>query len=272
MMERLSPGHLHGNTVRTLKVADFILTEATFQPYSKLAQHAHENSYFCFVLQGSYTERYGRQEVTCRPATLTFCASGQTHDDSVHDAAARIFVLEISSRWIERLRADSLRLENTSEFYGGRLARLCGRLNREFHNTDTAADLAIEGLALEILAEATRQPQAGNTRAPRWLRHAREMIVENFPESLQLTQIASQVHVHPVYLAAAFRQKYGVTIGEFVRKLRIEQACAELTKGDHSLVEIGLRAGFADQSHFSKVFKSYVGTTPAKYRRIVRGS
>ena len=108
--------------------------------------------------------------------------------------------------------------------------------------------------------------------APPWLRQAREIIVEHFSETLKLTQIAAEVGVHPVYLATAFRQKFGVTVGEFVRQLRIEHACAELIKGDLPLAAIALQAGFADQSHFSKVFKLYVGMTPHKYRNIVRSS
>src|SRR5204863_7511828 len=118
-------------------------------------------------------------------------------------------------------------LESTFEFYGGPGTRLGARLNREFHKTDSAAKLAIEGLALELLAEAARQPSYRIGAAPPWLRQAREMIVEHFAETLKLTQIAAEVGIHPVYLAAAFRQKFGVTIGEFVRQLRIEHACAE---------------------------------------------
>jgi AraC family transcriptional regulator len=98
------------------------------------------------------------------------------------------------------------------------------------------------------------------------------MIVEHFSETLTLTQIAQVVGVHPVYLATAFRKKFGLTIGEFVRKLRIEHACDELIKGDLPLAAIALDAGFVDQSHFSKVFKLQVGTTPANYRRIFRSS
>lgn len=152
------------------------------------------------------------------------------------------------------------------------MPQLCARLYREFNKTDTAAKLAIEGLALELLAEAARQPYTGIGAPPAWLRQAREMIVEHFTETLKLTQIAAEVGVHPVYLATAFRQKFGVTIGEFVRKLRIEHACAELMKEDLPLTAIALQAGFVDQSHFSKVFRLYVGMTPHKYRNIVRSS
>ena len=272
VIERLRPGCLHGRVTKSLGVADFILTESVFYPHSRLPRHAHESSYFCFGLQGVYTERYGNREVVCQPSTLTFRASGQIHEDLIHGAEARVFVLEISPRWIEKLRADSLTLRITSEFCGGALPQLCARLNREFNKTDTAAKLAIEGLALELLAEAARQPNAGIRTAPPWLRQAREMIGEHFPETLKLTQIAAEVGVHPVYLATAFRQKFGVTIGEFVRKLRIENACAELMKGDLPLTAIALQAGFVDQSHFSKVFKLYMGMTPHKYRNIVRSS
>ena len=58
VMERLRPGCLYGRVTKSLGVADFILTETAFDPHSRLPRHAHENSYFCFVLQGAYTERY----------------------------------------------------------------------------------------------------------------------------------------------------------------------------------------------------------------------
>lgn len=272
MVEKLRPGSLQGCITKSLRVSDFILTEATYNARSRLARHAHERSYFCFVLHGTYTERYGRREILCKPSSVTFRASDETHEALLHDTDSRVFVIEISPRWIETLRADSLSLKSDHDFYEGATPRLCASLNREFHKTDTAARLAMEGLAIELLAEASRQRSTSVRTVPAWLKQAREMIVEQFPEALQLAQIAGAVGVHPVYLATAFREKFGITIGEFVRKLRIEHACAELVKGDLPLATIALQAGFVDQSHFSKVFKLYIGTTPARYRRQFRRS
>jgi AraC family transcriptional regulator len=194
------------------------------------------------------------------------------HEARLHDTNVRVFMLEISPRWIERLREDSLTLGSSSEFFGGALPYLGTRLNREFHQTDRAAHLAIEGLAIELVAEAARQPATSLRTIPRWLCQAREIIAEQFDEKLGLAYVAAQVGVHPVHLATTFRQKYGVTIGEFVRQLRIEHACSQLANRDLPLAAIALQAGFADQSHFSKTFKLYVGTTPANYRKIVCGS
>lgn len=272
MVQKLLPGSLQGRVTKSLRVSDFVLTEASYDARSRLPPHTHERSYFCFVRHGTYTERYGRQEILCKPSSVTFRASDETHEATLHDADSRVFVVEISPRWIETLRADSLSLGSTYEFCGGRIPRLCASLNREFHKTDSAAKLAIEGLAMELLAEASRQRSTRVRSMPSWLKQAREMIIEHSPEALQLTQIAAAVGVHPVYLATAFRENFGVTIGELVRKLRIEHACEELVKRDLPLATIALQAGFVDQSHFSKVFKSYVGTTPAKYRRSFRRS
>ena len=272
MVEKLRPGSVQGRVTKSLNVSDFILTEAAYDARARLPPHAHERSYFCFVLQGAYTERYGLREILCKPSTVTYRASDEPHEAFLHDIKSRVFVVEISPRWIELLRADSLSLRSAHDFCGGAAPRLCARLNREFHKTDTAAKLAIEGLTLELLADAARQRSTRAQSAPPWLKQAREMIIEHFPETLQLTQIAAEVGVHPVYLATAFREKFGVTIGEFVRKLRIEHACDELKKGDLPLAAIALQAGFVDQSHFSRLFKLYVGTTPGKYRKAFRYS
>jgi hypothetical protein len=134
MVEKLQPGRFHGHVAKSLTISDFTLTETVHAADSRWARHAHENSYFCFVLQGAYTERYGQREVVCNPATVTFRSAGETHEDIVHEAASRVFVVEISPRWIEKLRADSLTLRTTSEFCGGALPRC-----RDFQHGATQA-------------------------------------------------------------------------------------------------------------------------------------
>lgn len=268
MAERLKPGCLHGRVVKSLDVANFILTESVYEATSFLPEHAHENSFFCFVLKGIYTEKYGRNELVCQPSTVTFRASGETHENRFHKFDGRVFVVEIPPKWIDKLRGASLKLPNALEFTNPVLPKLSARLNYEFHLADNASFLAIEGLIYEMMAEAARQSSPFSEKnTPRWLKQARELIAEQFAENLTLEQIASQVGVHPVYFASVFKQKYGCTVGEFIRRRKIEYACREILKGELSLADISLEAGFADQSHFSKIFKLYTGLTPANYRK-----
>lgn len=268
VIEKRPAGCLYGRIVKNLEVSGFVLTETAHLSGSRYPLHAHENAYFCFVLQGMYTERYRGRDLLYKPFTLTFRSSGETHEDLVHAPGGRVFVLEIPALWVEKLHDEGLTLRPTLEVFNGTLPQLAARLNQEFHKSDGAARLAIEGLVLEMLAEAVRKSSTiSESSIPPWLRQAREMIIEQFSESWSLEQLASQVGVHPVHLAKTFRQKYGQPVGAFVRKLRIDYACAELASDVLSVSAIALKAGFADQSHFTKTFKSHLGTTPARYRR-----
>jgi len=89
-----------------------------------------------------------------------------------------------------------------------------------------------------------------------------------FPESylIGLGELAEIVGVHPTYLGRAFRAHYGLSVGEYGRRLRLAWAAAELARGEKPLAEIATSAGFADQSHFTRVFRRHIGTTPARYR------
>ena len=58
--------------------------------------------------------------------------------------------------------------------------------------------------------------------------------------------------------------------GEYIRQLRVEYACRQLSSSSTALAEIASAAGFSDQSHFSRTFKRQIGMTPSQYRAISR--
>lgn len=272
MAEKLLPGCSHGKTIKTLEVAEFIITENIHPANTQLSEHSHENAHFCFVLQGSYSEFHNKEEVMCKPSTLTFRPSGELHKDYFHDRDVRVFIIEIPAKWIEKLHDNSLRLNHAANFQNGLLPQLVTRVNREFHQMDTASALIIEGLTLELLAETARRSSSHfiERTIPFWLRQAKDILHARFAENLTLEQIAAEVKIHPVHLASVFRQKYQCTVGEYIRRLRIEYACREISKGETPLAIIALEAGFANQGHFSSTFKRQTGFTPASYRNFFR--
>jgi AraC family transcriptional regulator len=269
MVSRLEAGCLHGKVLKSLQVSDFILSETWHHAKSVLLKHSHSNPYFCFVLQGTYTELYGKKELTCNPSTLTFRSADEEHEDRFHDKDGRVFVVEIPPRWTEKLRENSLKLNSSNKFQNNLLFSLITKLNREFHYIDSASHLAIEGLTIEIIAEAARSSVSTvERREPDWLNRAVELLHSSFFDNLTLENIGLQVGVHPVHLATVFRQKFNCTVGEYTRRLKIEYACRQISSGELPLSEIALNAGFGDQSHFSKVFKRHIGMTPNEYKKI----
>jgi AraC family transcriptional regulator len=99
----------------------------------------------------------------------------------------------------------------------------------------------------------------------KWLLNAKCYVEQHYRERLSLAEIASAVEVHPAHLARTFRARFGITVGSYIRRLRIEAAIEEL-QSHKPVVEIALAAGFYDQSHFHHVFKKYTGFTPAEFR------
>lgn len=264
-------GDFHGNTLMNREVAGFVLREIVHQPGVKIPKHSHERAHVGFVLRGVFTEKCERKKLECKPLSVSFLAPGATHSDNFR-SGAHCFVLELAPQQFKRV-SEYLTLNDPICRHGGMLSWLTLRLYTEARRKDEASSLAVEGLALEILAELSRQYAVTSERKPpRWLEQAREIIHAQFTKPLTHDQIANAVAVHPVYLASVFRQHYGCTIGEYARRLRIEFACQNISTANAPLADIALAAGFSDQSHFSKVFKQLTGMTPAQFRANLRAS
>jgi AraC family transcriptional regulator len=248
-------------------IAGFELSEITYAPGLELPRHFHKRAGFCLVLQGNYSEAYSGKVLACSPQTVTYSPAAEQHVNLFAGLGSHCFTIDISPRLLQRIHEQGLMLERPEAFHGGPLSWLAARLYNEFKEMDEASGLAIEGLALEMMAQASRGlARVSKGKAPRWLERAREILHAHFSENLTLSYLAGSVGVHPVYLASAFRRQYRATVGEYLRKLRIENACQQLLNSDSPLVEIALTSGFSSQSHFCKTFRRLTGMTPAQYR------
>lgn len=260
------PARLHGDVLRKTLVAGFTLTERAYAPDLKLPEHSHQESDFCFVLAGSFTEVIGKQARRCRPRSVLFHPAGEAHSDHFH-TSVRCFSLQFDTggltdtpRWQKGVASPSVNSP------GGRLSQLAARLYREFCRPDEVSRIMIEGLALQMMAETSRQTTSAERVAPLWLEHAKDIINEQFSDRPSLGDLAASVGVHPVHLAREFHRFYGCTITAYVLQRRLDFACHEMLNSRASLTEIALAAGFFDQSHFARTFKAQMGMSPNQYR------
>jgi AraC family transcriptional regulator len=145
------------------------------------------------------------------------------------------------------------------------------RLYREFQQRDSVTSLMLEGLVLELIATMSRYKTSdAQRRLPRWLRQARDLLHDRFSESLSIDEIATAVSVHPSHLMDGFRQHYGCTPGDYIRRLRVEYATHLLCASDMSASQIAFAAGFSDQSHFCRTFKAFTRMTPTEFKNAAR--
>jgi AraC family transcriptional regulator len=98
------------------------------------------------------------------------------------------------------------------------------------------------------------------------LRRVTEFIEENLEHDLTLAEIAEIAELSPFHFARSFKQATGSTPIQFLTQRRIDLAKRLLVESELPIVEVGLRAGFKNQSHFTTLFRKTTAMTPKAYR------
>ena len=267
--DQLGAGQYYGSIVNRQAVSGLVLTELKHTQARKLPPHLHELGFFSLLLKGDYQECFGRQTVSHQPLTLTWHPQAMQHQDEVGPRGVLFFNAEVPRDWLERLREHAAAAATPLVWQGNGPVWLMMRLYREFSSAAEGYELAIEGLLLELLAAIARQPGRLESRKPVWLRRVETMIRDQFTGRLTMTQLADEAGVHPAHLASIFRRFHHTTVSDYVHRLRVQAACAMLRESAAPLVEIALQLGFADQSHFSRVFHRTTGMTPKAWRTVL---
>jgi AraC family transcriptional regulator len=83
---------------------------------------------------------------------------------------------------------------------------------------------------------------------------------------IHLTELAQAVGLSEFHFAKLFKRSTGASPHQYILQRRLERAKELLRNPTLSLSNISLEAGFADQSHFTNVFRRFVGATPSKFR------
>jgi len=264
--------HLHHSPelgmARTTAMGGFCLKEFAQPPYRRLPWHEHRDASICFVVSGAYAERMRARDHECPPHSMVFKPAGERHADEFGREGGTCLLIEVGPERLRTLEPVSDITARPSLVRNAKLAALGHQIYREFLWGDDLSPLAVEGLILEVLVEAARAGRERSARPrPQWLRQAHDLIHESVGQPLTLSSIAREVGIHPAHLARTFRAHYRRSIGDYVRRLRIDSSCHQLVRSDIPLSEIALDAGFANQSHFTRTFRRLIGTTPAAYRK-----
>jgi AraC family transcriptional regulator len=271
MTPKLAPGVFHGARQLARQIAGLTLTEYQFAADHTIPKHCHEQSYLSLVLEGEWQESFGATARERKPLTLTVHPAGELHSERLGKSGARAFHVEFSAAWLRRLGSYAGVLTRAAQVEGGPLTWHALRLHAELRTADSHFPLIVEGIVLESIGELARSTdEQPRPDTPSWLAKVRDLLHARFAERLTLEDIATAVDVHPVHLARTFRRHCRSSIGDYVRRLRVQFACRELTASRRSLAEVALAAGFADQSHLSREVRRLTGMTPGDLRRAGR--
>jgi AraC family transcriptional regulator len=261
----LERGEFFGKVVTAAQWEPFRMSETRYARGALLPWHRHDESYLTFVLAGGYRERSTRRVQMCGARSVVLHPAGDTHEDDFAEQPTRCLNVVLAPSFTERLRGAAAPLERGDVAAGAHVAQIGARLASELRRSDAASQLIVEGLLLELFGMLSRS--GAGSRGPAWLEEADAILVQRCTTRIALGELAQLLDVHPVHLARAFRKRYGVSVGERVRALRLEHAREQVLAGV-PLAEAATDAGYADQSHFTKAFARAYGIAPSEYRRI----
>ena len=111
--------------------------------------------------------------------------------------------------------------------------------------------------------------QAGHVNAVNYslpVRLACEYIDKNYQEDINLNKISNYVSLSKNYFCNIFKKETGITIWDYLIRIRMEEAKKMLLETEQKTYEISELVGYDDPSYFGRLFKKYTGFTPIEFR------
>jgi len=266
MLQRLPSGHYFGASRELVRGGGLLIDSTSFEPGLVIPKHEHEHAFFCLVTAGRASRQWQGRRGQSAPMRLTLFPAEQPHENLWGGEGGEALHIEFAADWLQRAGAAAQVLEQAGDFDRGHPLALAERLAWECRQPDDVTPLAAEGLVLELLAACRREGDERTASVAPWLRRAAERLQDDWRASPTLAELAREAGVSPDHLARRFRAAFGLTPGEVLRQRRVEEALRLMLATTDSLADIALACGFADQSHFGRVFKRLHGVSPDRYR------
>lgn len=228
-------------------------------------EHSHDDAHFVLATHGRYITTAAGPET--EGPVLVFNPPDVIHRDRFVDGGGYFLAVSFApSDW--RALADAGRgaAIDALRLTGPVARRAALRLTRSLLARD-AETLSLEGLSLELAAQALAPASDGDSRPP-WLDRAETYLADAFDQPISVADLAEIAGVHPVHLARGYRRWLGAAPGDRLRTRRLERAADLLMRGRDPIGEIALASGFCDQSHLNRQFLKAYGVTPGEFARL----
>lgn len=221
--------------------------------------HYHKNIHLSLILQGGNLECRKKEDYQVSSGKILFYNEGELHCNKHTLFPSKNLNIELSNDFFNRneLKFDSKELSNKNTFSSYL------KLINIYHEL-SLSDLYTSDSIHNILYALFTYEESNNK--PTWLKYLIEIIEDRWNEFIPLHELANILNVHPVTISKYFRKYLHGTLGDYMRIVKLKRAFNFLLNSKESITEIAFTCGFSDQSHMTKVFKTYVGFTPKEVR------
>jgi len=262
----LDRGHYLGKVV-DICYCDGMIAGATKYPKEAMTSqmHYHDNMHMSFVLQGGSTEKRIGNEYERLPGNMMFYRAGEVHQNIQKLFPSKNMNLEIEDDFLKRHGITEEAINRAiNQNPDGKFLML--KIYRELSENDQMSPPTVNMLFLDLVSQSEKKLHTKTH--PTWIKIIHELLNDQMNEKLTLTDLAMAAKVNPITISKHFHKYYSCTLGEYMRKLKIERSLTMIKAKYVSLTEIAYACNFADQSHFTRTFKQMTGFLPSQYRKL----
>lgn len=239
------------------------------------AKHWHETFSIGLITKGRCRYVNGRKVTEVSVGTVVLANPGDVHAcNPVHSEAWSYKMLYVDVAWLcKTLRAATVNRHNGFAPFSTIATtqpKLYAGLSRLFYTLTNPTTAHLEKHTASVSFVDLLRRYTHTSRAIHPAKHPRvawaaEFIRQNSMRSLSLDDICVEAGLSASHLIRAFKEAYGLTPHIYQLNCRIEFSRSQLRAG-HSIADVALASGFADQAHFQRVFKRFVAATPGQYQ------
>ena len=214
------------------------------------------------------------------PGSFTFVRAGRSQEWFWTNNVGMIMV-ELTPALLNRVAAEGLSITSEIELCDRFVARdpllrqIVLAIYQESIQSTPPNRLYLESLQNTALLHLLRhhchlevvEPNLHNGLTSLQLQKIIEYVNANLSQDLKLAELAKVINVSPPYFGRLFKQSMDISPHQYVLQCRIKKAKTLLAQGKLPVKQIVQTIGFYDQSHFSRVFRKYVGVTPKQYQK-----
>jgi AraC family transcriptional regulator len=264
-MKHFTEGKYLGINKNERSIGGIILSETAYQEGFASDWHVHENSYFAFVMNGGCVETRKTESIECVPGKLLFYNWEEPHRNHHYQTGTRIFNIELTNQWLADLGVDAITEKGALTVSNPDQKFLLLKIFSEYRLEDNHSSVSIEDMTINLLASLDASDHL-DAAIPKWANRLVEILHDRWQENIPLKELSVALGIHPITISRYFPKYYQCTIGEYLRKIRIDKSLGLIRKGETNLTSIAHICGFTDQSHFIKIFKKETGLLPHHYR------
>lgn len=246
----------------------------TSGPRDRKFEEQHDHIAIAMVVAGTFQYRSAAGCDLMTPGSLMLGNSGQCFEcGHEHACGDRCISFHYSPEHFERIteqgagrphRFGLLRVPPVREL-SPLLVRACARLGRSPSRAWEEISVELAGIALQLAqGEPAREPAASTvSRVTRVVRR----IERDLDSHSCLADLAKEAGLSLYHFLRTFEQLTGVTPHQYVRRIRLQAAAAQLVCSETRVLDVALDCGFGDVSNFNHAFREEFGVSPRQFRR-----